>query len=162
MGVFEEKDICEVTTLEDDASLVKILEGSESDIQMIPSPEETESAGVLKSHSGDFLKWLKEHSPAVNVSMPQNIKKVALHSGDIWLPLVVLANDMTLSIYLNLVSSYIYDQLRGSFHPEKARVHLSAVFEDKKAGVIKKFEFTGSETALKSAIKKFDLNEFMK
>lgn len=161
MGVFEEKDICEVTNLENDEAWTEALAAPETHIQMIPSPE-TESSGVLKSHSGDFLKWLKENSPDVKVTMPQNVKKAALHSGDIWLPLVVLANDMTLSIYLNLVSSYLYDQLRASFHPEKARVHLSAVYEDKKAGIIKKFEFSGTETSLKNTIKKFDLNDFMK
>lgn len=77
------------------------------------------------------------------------------------MPIVFLASDVTLPIYLNLVANYLYDKSKALLRGEQNRVHFSAVYEDKSTGTTKKFIFEGNEEALQKAIKKFDVNKFL-
>jgi hypothetical protein len=116
---------------------------------------------AMKSDAGDFAKWLRTHNPEVNVTLETRTPKLVLRSGDIWLPLVFLASDIALPVYLNLVASYLYDKMKVVLKGETTRIHLCAEFEDKANGKIKRFTFEGDAEALQKVIKRFDLNEFL-
>lgn len=74
---------------------------------------------------------------------------------------VPLSSDVSVQFYLNLVANYVYDKLKGALKGEKIRVRFSAVYEEPKTGVIKRFDFEGDEQALAKTIKRFDLNRFL-
>ncbi|VXB97296.1 hypothetical protein PSEUDO8BK_40548 [Pseudomonas sp. 8BK] len=52
--------------------------------------------------------------------------------------------------------------MKGSLKGESPRVHFSAEFQDNHSGKIKRFTFEGDHESLKSAIKRFDANEFFR
>ncbi len=77
------------------------------------------------------------------------------------MPLVFLASDITLPIYLNIVANYLYEKMKGALKGEKSRVHLSAMYKNTSDGITKKFEFEGDVDALQKAITKFNLNKYL-
>ncbi len=128
---------------------------------MVPEISGHKKQLSLKADAGDFAKWIRVNQPECKVELPKVESLLVLRNSDCWLPLVYLATDVALPVYLNIVSTYIYDKMKGALVGETVRIHLSAMYEDKKAGIVKKFVFTGDREALESAIRKFDVNEFM-
>lgn len=114
----------------------------------------------LTADAGDFVKWARNQYPDTPVSFPTGIPKIALHGADFWLPLVYLASDTPMQIFLSMVSNYLYDKAKGRFKTELPRVHMSVIYQDKKQGTTKKFEFSGDQETLTKAIKRFDLDNF--
>lgn len=161
MDIFDDKESCEVIIVDDDNEFNEFLNSSPSGLALVSEKYRECEGLVLKAGAGDFSKWLRQNKPELNVEVRKTDKQLVLRSGDFWLPLVFLASDVTLPVYLNLVASYIYDRMRGALRGEKARVHLEAIYEDNQEGVVKKFSFEGDVDGLQKAIKRFDLNKFM-
>ncbi|WP_113907998.1 hypothetical protein [Aliidiomarina celeris] len=149
-----------LSELEDSEILSEIPSASKG-ITVLPEPYRDVDGLIVKADAGDFTKWVKLNAPEIEITANEGHSKLALRSGDYWLPLVFLASDVSLPLYLNIVSNYLYEKMRGALRGDQARVHLSAVYEDRKEGKIKRFDFEGDVESLKSAIKKFDLNKFM-
>ena len=148
-----------VSTLEDDAEYKAfLLEGQ--GLRFVPEPYRPESPLSLVSDFGDFAKWVRQHNPSLPISIPTATPKLLLRNADVWLPLVYLAGDTSLQVFLNMAASYLYDKSKGSLKSEQPRVHMRAVYQDKQSGKTKKFEFSGDADSLAKAIKKFDLNNF--
>jgi len=155
----EVKDICEIVDFKDSSGILE-NKGAASLI-FIPEKYGDEKKLVHRSETGDFSKWLQSNHPGVKLEVKNADQRLVLRSGDYWMPLAYLvANDVALPIYLNMVASYLYDRMKGALKGEKARVRLSALYKDKKAGTIKRFNFEGDSDSLQEAIKKFDLNDF--
>lgn len=114
---------------------------------------------VMQSDAGRFAKWISSNIKGVNVTIRPSEKSIALHSNEIWLPLVFLASDTSLSVYLNIVSSFIYDQMKGALKGDKAKVHVNAIYQDEKSGVLKKFTYEGDSDGLYAVLKKINLNK---
>jgi hypothetical protein len=161
MTVLEPKDICEFLVVAEDHEFRAYQAGSPQGVLVVPEVQTEAGARVLKSDGGDFRKWMKRSAPMVNVQLQSRERLLVLRSADYWLPLVFLASDVALPVYLNLVANYLYDKMKGALKGEKARVHLSAVYEATPSGVVKRFNFEGDVEALQKVIKKFDLNEFL-
>lgn len=161
MDVLEAKEICELVTVEDAAAFRNFSKSASTGLSMIPEEYGEPKQLVLKSDAGDFAKWLKGYDPKINVGIGKADQRLVLRSGDYWLPLVYLAHDIVLPVYLNLVASYLYEKMKGALKGEVTRVHLSAEYEDKATGIVKRFNFEGDSEALQKAIKRFDLNEFL-
>jgi hypothetical protein len=161
MSQLEPKEICQVATVEDDADFRSHLETNPSGLVMVAEPWGDWPEPVLRQDAGDFVKWLKINAPSIPVEVRKTEQRLFLQSGDYWLPLAFLASDVSVQIYLNMVASYLYDKLKGALKGEKARVHFSAVYEDKANKVVKRFDFEGDIEALQKAIKRFDLNKFL-
>lgn len=125
-------------------------------------PEPTGHDGVigLKPDYGDFLKWLTATHPQVALTLPPDSRKVVLRSADIWLPLAYLASDMSVQVFLNMAASYLYDRSKGILKGDSPRMHLSIVYEDRKAGKTKRLDFAGNADELSKVVKKFDPNNF--
>jgi hypothetical protein len=128
-------------------------------VSFIPEPYGGSTAS-LKADSGDFAKWLKSQHPELPITIPASVPKVVLHGADVWLPLVYLAGDTSVQIFLNMVASYLYDKAKGGLKTERTRVHMSVIYRDKREGKSKRFEFSGDQESLAKAIKRFDLDNF--
>ncbi len=117
--------------------------------------------GAVPTESGNFKKWIKLNYPDIEVSLPNNAKKYALHDYSLILPLVNLALEGTLINYLNLVYEYAEFIFRGFLKDEKNEIKFTVKYKDSKAGVEKEFHFEGSSKDLKATITKFNINKFM-
>jgi len=160
VSILEPKDVFEL--LDPSEFLIKeSMIAGKNGIIVVPESYEEMDDPVVKAGTGDFIKWLNHESPNIETHNEEERTKLVLRSGDYWLPLVYLANDISLPIYLNLVASYLYDKARGVLKGDATRVHLSAVYEDKNAGKMKQFNFEGDIESLQKAIKRFDLNKFL-
>lgn len=116
-----------------------------------------EGVSAVKSETGNFAKWLKAKNPELKIEMPTKEPKLILRNSDYWMPLAFLGSDIGLPIYLNMVSSYIYDCVKnGLLKGETTNVHVETVYTDKKQGVVKKFKYSGSLTGLQSLTAKMD------
>jgi hypothetical protein len=114
----------------------------------------------LKADGVDFAKWIKQTRPDFPITLPTSASKVALHSADVWLPLIYLAGDTSISVFLNMVSSYLYDKIKGKLLSDHPKVHMSVMYQNKRDGTTKRFEFSGDSDSLSKAVKRFDLNNY--
>lgn len=149
-----------VATLEDDSEYQAFLAQKEQGLRFVPEPHSPDSSPSLASDAGDFAKWIRQHEPSIPISVPTDTPKLLLRSADVWLPLVYLAGDTSVQVFLNMAASYLYDKAKGALKGDQPRIHMRAVYQDKQAGKTKKFEFSGDAEALARAIKKFDPNNF--
>lgn len=128
------------------------------------------SHGILGGATDNFLmpetypfaKWVRENRKDININVEEGQGIKDLRSGDFWMPLVLLASDVTVQMYVNLVSNYIYDMARGALKHDVKTVHLEALYKDEETKKTKKFSYSGSVEGLEKAMKKFDLNKFLK
>lgn len=156
----DEKETCEIAVV-DDPDFESFLRTGIVGLKFVPRPYHSCKAKLMSPDAGDFSKWLNRNHPEINLTIDRGDGKLVLRSSDFWLPLVFLASDVALPIYLNLVSNYLYDRMKGALRNEKPRVHLVAVFHDKQEGISKKFSYEGDAEGLQKAIKRFDLNRFL-
>lgn len=157
----EPKDACELHNVEDATAFLAFSAKHQSGLEMVAEQYGESQQAAVKSDAGHFAKWLRANNPELNVVLESKAPRLVLHSGHIWLPLVFLASDITLPIYLNLVASYLYDRMKGGLKGESTRVHFCVEFEDKANGRIKRFTFDGDAGALENVIKPFDVNGFL-
>lgn len=149
-----------VSTLEDDSDYQSFLTGDGQGLCFVPEPYGNNTQLSLASDSGDFAKWIRQHDPLIPISLPTNTPKVVLRNADVWLPLIYLASDTSVQVFLNMAASYLYDKAKGALKNENPRIHMRAIYQDKRGGKTKKFEFSGDAEALTKVIKKFDPNNF--
>lgn len=161
MDIFDDKESCEIVTVADGKEFREFLNSTPHGLTFVPEKYRELDGLVIKADVGAFSKWIKQNKPEINIEVRKADKKLELRSSDFWLPLVFLANDIALPVYLNLVANYAYDRMRGALRGEEARVHLEVIYEDKQKAIIKKFKFDGDVNGLQKAIKKFNLNKFM-
>ena len=65
-----------------------------------------------------------------------------------------------MQVFLNMVASYLYDKSKGNLSSDRPIVHLAVMYQNKRDGVTKKFEFSGDSESLSKAVKRFDLDNF--
>lgn len=160
MHILERKDVCEIVKVDDEQEFRDFIASNPTGLRMIPERHREQIPVALKADAGHFAKWIRAHDSKIKVDLDEKSKRLVLRSGDVWLPLVFLASDIALPVYLNLVSSFIWDKMKGALKGETVRVHLSAEFDDRTSGTVKRFNFEGDADALQKAIKRFDLNRF--
>ncbi|RIJ90511.1 MAG: hypothetical protein DCC43_14820, partial [Candidatus Brocadia sp.] len=114
MDIFDNKDSCEVVIVDDDKEFRNFLNSSLSGILITPEKYQGCEGLVLKPDAGDFSKWLRKNKPELNVEVRKADKRLVLKSSDFWLPFVFLAQDVALPFYLNLVTNYVYDRMKGA------------------------------------------------
>lgn len=158
MDALKPKDVCELVEADDAEKFRKIVDDTVSGITLIP--DDHQNTKRISSDAGDFAKWVRERYDTL-VCVQAAERKMLLRSGDVFLPLAFLATDISLPIYLNMVSSYLYDLAKGALKGDKQRVRLSVEFEDKNAGIVKRFNFEGDAEDLRKVAKRIDVNELM-
>jgi hypothetical protein len=153
------KPVLTVHPISEDSTYSEYFKSTRTGVRFVPEPYSS-SVLSLKADSGDFAKWLRSQHPDLPISLPESVPKIVLHGADVWLSLVYLAGDTSMQVFLNMVASYLYDKAKGSLKTDHPRVHMSVVYQDKKQGKTKKFEFSGDQVSLEKAIKRFDLDNF--
>lgn len=148
-----------VHPISEDSAFSEYFKSTKAGVRFVPEPYSS-SVPSIKADSGDFAKWLRNQRPELPIFFPESVSKVVLHGADVWLPLMYLAGDTSMQVFLNMVASYLYDKAKGSLKTDQTRVHMSVVYKDKTQGITKKFEFSGSQDTLAKAIKRFDLDNF--
>ncbi|MDY6894379.1 MAG: hypothetical protein SVO01_03025 [Thermotogota bacterium] len=116
---------------------------------------------VLKPDTFRFAKWVRQNHSNIQIDVQSAEARADLRSNDFWLPLVFLASDVSLQIYLNLVANYLYDMARGALTHDKKSVHLRAIYKNAKTNETMEFSYDGSVDGLKACVKKVDLNKLM-
>ena len=152
------KPVLAVHPVEDQA-FDEYLSSTDHGVRFVPEPF-GDSTASLKADAGDFAKWMRSEHPDLPISLPDSVPKIVLHGADVWLPLIYLAGDTSMQVLLNMAASYLYDKAKGALKTDLPRVHISVMYQDKKLGKTKKFEFSGDQDALAKAIKRFDLDNF--
>jgi len=116
---------------------------------------------VLKPDTFRFSKWVRQKHSDIHIDVQSAEARADLRSNDFWLPLVFLASDVSLQVYLNLVAKYIYDIARGALTHDKKSVHLRAIYKNAESNETREFSYDGSVDGLKACIKKVDLNKLI-
>lgn len=133
-----------------------------SGVLCVPEERFRDFDGKVLSHDTfDFAKWFREKHPDILIDVVKADGVSDLRSGDYWLPVALLAGNVSFQVYLGIVANYLYDKLKGCLKHEKASVHLKTIYRSSKDGKYKKFEYDGSIDGLKAIIKKVDLKEFV-
>jgi hypothetical protein len=160
-SIFEPKDTHKFEVILDNQDFVSFMASNLKGILCVPEnvTEQTPHSLVMPE-TYRFAKWMKKNSNiVVEVAKADGVK--SLHSFDFWMPIVFLASDVTLPIYLGVVSNYIYDCLRGALKHDRADVHIEAYYKDSHEEHIRKFSYSGSIEGLKKITKSIDLNKFV-
>lgn len=145
--------------VDNDIAYKEYVDFDKGGIFFIPEPYGNTALG-MKADGPDFAKWLKQNQSSIAISLPPSTPKISLHGADIWLPLMYLASDVTMPVFLNLVSSYVYEKIKGNLTQDRTKVHFSAIYESIPDGITKKFEFSGDGDALSKISKQFNLENF--
>lgn len=149
-----------VSDVNNDQALLQLGVLPRSGIALLQEPIGHDGTLGMKPDAGDFLKWVRSQHPDIALAFPSKSPKAVLHSSDIWLPLIYLASDTSVQLFLNMLSSYLYDRAKGALRGEESRVHLSLIYEDKVSKKVKRFEYEGSSADVKKLMDKFDANNF--
>ncbi|MEK6337658.1 MAG: DUF2442 domain-containing protein [Acidobacteriota bacterium] len=156
----DQENVSEIIPVGHDNDFRAYLSTNPTGLVIVPERRGEDDELILKGDARMFAKWIKINKPSVFVDIQKADKELQLRSSDHWLPLVFLATDVALPVFLHIVAAYLFDRLKGALRGESARVHLSVIYEDKATGLTKQFNFEGDAETLQKIIKKFDANEF--
>lgn len=106
----------------------------------------------------DFIKFCRNqsHEHSFDVLADDDIEIRSLHSFDIWMPIIWVASSVLLPFAINMVSSYIYDKMKGR---EKEDANVDVTFFVKKGDKEKYIHYSGDAKTFKENFEKIDLNK---
>lgn len=109
----------------------------------------------------DFIKYCRSSQSEYGVDLlaEGNIRVRSLHSLTIWLPVIRIAELVLLPVVLNLISSYIFDKIKGKEH-DKPQVDVDIMIDKGKRNV--KIHYRGDATTFKESFEKIDINSLLK
>lgn len=105
-----------------------------------------------------FLKFCRQNVPeySFDVLADGDIETRSLHSFDIWMPVIFVAQSILLPIAVNVISNYIYDKMKGR-EKEEAKVDLTLIVREGEKE--KSIHYNGDARTFKETFEKIDLNE---
>ena len=105
----------------------------------------------------DFLKYCRGKSPehSFGVLAEDDIQIRSLHSFDIWMPVIWVASSILLPFAINMVSSYIWEKLKGR---ENEPSKVDVMFILKSGDTEKSIHYSGDAKTFKETFEKIDLN----
>jgi len=157
----ESKDTHKIEVIEDDSDLAT-LQHNVKGILCVPEDIMNKSQpNVLTPQTYDFAKWVRRNKQDICIDVAKSEGIKGLHSHEFWIPVAILASDISIQIFLGLVSSYIYDRIKGALKHDKTSIHLQAYYKETPEGVIKKFSYNGSIEGFEKITKKFNVNKFL-
>ncbi|MEK5478156.1 hypothetical protein NYE70_14715 [Paenibacillus sp. FSL R5-0407] len=136
------------------------------DADIVLLPDFNIKEGVDRAFQPDtvtFFKYskAKKESQEVKIELFENKgeeKFLALHSFDIWIPTIVIIKEGLFGFVINLVSSYVYDKMKGRPKDEPT-VHFQLIVENKKAGKSKKLMYNGPMEGFRDSFEKIDVSK---
>jgi hypothetical protein len=160
MDLFKDKIINEIIEFEPNSEFIDFIKSSCSKIKMVPQKYGEMELKTLPEISGAFSKWIKLNHPEIEIEIREKDGFLDLRSADYYFPLVLLANQIALPIYLNLVSNYMYEKLKGALRNDSSIIKVEACYEDEKQGKFKKFSYEGPAEKLDGVIKELKFHRF--
>lgn len=161
-NISEHKDAFKIEQIDDNPELTALMQTNVKGILCVPESATRQSLhNVLMSETYDFAKWLKKSRKDVAIDVVESEGIKSLRSGDLWFPIVVLASDMSVQVFLGLVSNYIYDRIKGALKHDRTDVHVQIYYKENPEGVLKKFTYNGSVEGFEKVAKRFDINKFL-
>ncbi len=108
----------------------------------------------------DFVKFCREHDDKhlIDILDNEDIMVRSLHSSDIWLPVIWISQNILLPLVTGLISSYIYDKIKGR-GKETTTVDVTIQINDKKKGINKSIHYKGDAKTFKDTFDKIDINK---
>lgn len=129
-----------------------------TDILVLPSPYEN-SKYYFAQESVSFVKYCRSINNDVKTDILADDGKIeirALHSFDIWMPIIWIASDIILPVATGLVANYIYERMKGR-EKEDCTVKVSFIVSDGKK--TKELHYDGDAKAFKETFEKIDINK---
>jgi hypothetical protein len=127
----------------------------------VPSQDAHGLPAAIMPETFRFAKWDRQNQKETNIDIDMHEGTKILKSADFWMPLVFLAGDISLPIFINLISSYLYDITKGSLLHDRKTVHLEALYQDEGTKKTRKFSYSGDITGLDRILEKFNPSEFL-
>jgi len=146
----------QVEDIQDTSAFNTFIENHPTGIALIPEPYGKTTQCAFHQDAGDFAKWLRTNEPSITLEIKSAEHRIVLRSHDIWLPLIYIAENITLPIILGLVSSYVYDRCKGALKGDKCDVHLKIAYKDKKTKSVKILRYNGNVDGLQKVVKQID------
>jgi len=161
-SIFEPKDAFTVEPIDDNPDLASLMQAHTEGILCVPeSVVKRSSHKVLTSQTYDFAKWLRKNREDITIEVAESDGTRELHAGDLWIPIAILAVNMSVQVYLNLVSSYIYDRVKGALKHDRTNVHVEVYYKESPEGVTMRFRYDGSVEGLQEVATRFNINKFI-
>lgn len=130
----------------------------ESDIIILPQRYKADEF-YFAQESIDFVKFCKRNNQEIKTDILANINEIpvmALHSFDIWMPIIWICKNFFLPLTIELVANYIYDKIKGREHEN---VNLKASFIVKNGKKSIELHYDGDAKTFKDTFKKIDINQ---
>lgn len=128
-----------------------------TDFLIVPA-EFDENEFYFAQEAVNFVKFCRQNDQnhTYDLLADGDIQILSLHSFDIWMPVIWVASSVLLPIVINMVSSYIYDKLRGREN-EEAKVDVTFIVKrDQEERTI---HYSGSAKTFKESFEKIDINK---
>ena len=141
-------DYCEKNGI----SLAKIEEN-----EFVAVPASYKQGHFFAQETIDFLKYCRENdSNKYDILSDGDITVRSLHSFDIWMPIIFIAQSVLLPFAINMVSNYIWEKMKGR-ETEDAEVDM--IFIVKNGKKEKSIHYKGNAKTFKESFEKIDFNK---
>lgn len=161
-NLFETEDTHKIEVIEDNHELLSLMQINTNRILCVPENVTRQSQyNAVMPQTYDFAKWIRKNKEDITIDVAKSEGIKSLHSHDFWMPIVILASDMSVQVFLGLVSSYIYDRIKGALKHDKADVHVQVYYKETPDGVVKRFSYNGSVEGFEKVAKKININKFI-
>ena len=142
-------DYCEKNGI----SLAKIEEN-----EFVAVPASYEQGHFFAQETIDFLKFCRENDSnhKYDILSDGDITVRSLHSFDIWMPIIFIAQSVLLPFAINMVSNYIWEKMKGR-ETENAEVDMTFIVKNGKKE--KSIHYNGDAKTFKESFEKIDLNK---
>lgn len=128
-----------------------------TDFLVVPSKHK-EKEYYFAQESISFVKFCRQNNikNSIDLLADSDIQIRSLHSFDIWMPIIWIAEFVLLPIAINLVSDYIKDKIKGR---EKEEAKVDVTFIVKRKNEEKTIHYSGDAKTFKESFEKIDLNK---
>ncbi len=129
-----------------------------TDILILPSPY-GDSKYYFAQEAVSFVKYCRSINNDVKTDILADDDKIeirALHSFDIWMPIIWIASKIILPIGVGMVANYIYERMKGR-EKEECTVKVTFIVRDGKK--TKELNYDGDAKAFKKTFEKIDIHK---
>lgn len=129
-----------------------------TDILILPYPYE-DSKYYFAQEAVSFVKYCRSINNDIKTDILADYDKIeirALHSFDIWMPIIWISSEIILPIGVGLVASYIFERMKGR-EKEECTVKVTFIVKDDKK--TKELHYDGDAKAFKEAFEKIDIHK---
>jgi len=130
----------------------------ETDILVLPSPFENSKYYFAQETVG-FVKYCRISNSDIRADILADNNKIeirALHSFDMWMPIIWVASNIILPIAVGLVTNYIYEYIKGREN-EDCTIKVTFIVKNEKG--TKELSYDGNAKAFREAFEKIDIHK---